>query len=52
MKAKYQALMAAEKPSNVTHTAFMRKLIIPTNAIIQKDRIWVENLAYTSERAL
>ncbi|HIE55917.1 MAG TPA: IS110 family transposase [Chromatiaceae bacterium] len=45
MKMKYQALKAAGKPSKVALTAIMRKLIILANTLIQKNRIWVENLS-------
>jgi transposase len=45
MKAKYQALKAAGKPSKVALTAIMRKLIVLANTLIQKNRIWVEKLA-------
>ena len=40
LKAKYQSLVAAGKPTKVAITALMRKLIITANALIRDDRQW------------
>lgn len=40
LKAKYQALKAAGKPSKVAITASMRKLIILANALLKAQRKW------------
>lgn len=45
MKAKYQKLITAGKPSKVALTAIMRKLIILANALIRDDRLWNEKAA-------
>ncbi len=43
MKAKYQQLKEAQKPSKVAITAIMRKLIVLANALVKNDRMWVNN---------
>jgi transposase len=40
MKAKYEALLAAGKPSKVALVAIMRKLLILANALIRDGRTW------------
>lgn len=40
LKAKYQALIAAGKPSKVAITAVMRKLLILANALLRDQRPW------------
>lgn len=40
LKAKYQTLKAAGKPSKVAITALMRKLIILANALLKAQRKW------------
>ncbi len=45
MKAKYQLLKNAQKPSKVAITAIMRKLIILANTRVKNDRMWVNNRA-------
>jgi len=44
MKAKYQQLKEAQKPSKVAITAIMRKLIILANTLVKNDRMWVNNM--------
>jgi transposase len=45
MKAKYEALLAAGKPSKVALVAIMRKLLILANALIRDGRTWTPTLA-------
>lgn len=45
MKAKYQPLVAAEKPPKVAITAVMRKLIILANALLRANRHWTQKMA-------
>ncbi len=45
MKAKYDQLKAAGKPSKVAITAVMRKLIILANALLRDQRMWHEKAA-------
>jgi transposase len=45
MKAKYEALLAAGKPSKVALIAIMRKLLILANALIRDGRTWTPKLA-------
>jgi len=45
MKAKYQQLKNAQKPSKVAITAIMRKLIILANTLVKKDKMWINNNA-------
>ncbi|MHA6721190.1 IS110 family transposase [Sphingomonas sp. RS6] len=45
LKAKYQALIAAGKPTKVAITAVMRKLIILANALLKAERNWALKLA-------
>jgi transposase len=40
MKAKYENLCKAGKPSKVAITAIMRKLIILANALLRDNRKW------------
>lgn len=42
LKAKYQALIAAGKPTKVAITAVMRKLLILANALVRNGRRWEE----------
>ncbi len=43
LKVKYQKLKEANKPSKVAITAIMRKLVILANALVNKNRMWVNN---------
>jgi len=45
MKAKYDQLKAAGKPSKVAITAIMRKLIVLANALLRDKRMWHQNTA-------
>ncbi len=45
MKAKYDQLKAAGKPSKVAITAVMRKLIVLANALLRDQRMWSKNIA-------
>jgi transposase len=45
MKAKYDQLKAAGKPSKVAITAIMRKLIVLANALLRDKRMWRQNAA-------
>lgn len=45
MKAVYQRLKEAGKPSKVAITAVRRKLIILANTLVKNNRTWVENRA-------
>lgn len=45
MKAKYEALLAAGKPSKVALVAIMRKLLILANALLRDGRTWTPKLA-------
>lgn len=45
LKAKYEALKDAGKPSKVAIVAIMRKLICLVNTLVKEDRIWNENHA-------
>ncbi len=45
MKAKYQQLKEAQKPSKVAITAIIRKLIVLANALVKNDRMWAKNRA-------
>ena len=45
LKAKYNQLKTAGKPSKVALTAIMRKLIILANALIRDRRTWTAKLA-------
>ena len=45
LKAKYQQLKAAGKPSKVAITAIMRKLIILANALLRDRRNWDQSPA-------
>ena len=45
MKAKYQAMTAAGKPSKVAITAVMRKLIVLANALLRANRPWTQKMA-------
>ena len=45
MKAKYQALIAASKPSKVAIVAVMRKLAILANALLREQRTWTPKAA-------
>jgi transposase len=40
LKAKYRALLAAEKPPKVALTAITRKLVIQANALLRDQRKW------------
>jgi transposase len=44
LKAKYQQLKAAGKPSKVAITAIMRKLIVLANALLKENRKWMPKL--------
>ena len=43
LKAKYEDLRNAGKPSKVAITAIMRKLIVLANALLRDNRKWVKN---------
>lgn len=45
LKAKYETLKAAGKPSKVAITALMRKLILLANALIKANRKWAQRMA-------
>ena len=45
MKARYEALLAAGKPSKVALVAIMRKLLILANALLRDRRTWTPKLA-------
>ena len=45
MKARYEALLAAGKPSKVALVAIMRKLLILANALLRDHRTWTPKLA-------
>jgi transposase len=45
LKAKYDQLIAAGKPSKVALTAIMRKLIVLANALLRDQRKWSPELA-------
>jgi transposase len=45
IKAKYQALLAAGKPSKVALAAIVRKLLILASALIRAGRTWTPKLA-------
>lgn len=42
IKAQYERMKAAGKPSKVAITAIMRKLLILANTLVKEDREWVE----------
>ena len=42
LKAQYDRMKAAGKPSIVAITAIMRKLIILANTLVKQDREWLE----------
>lgn len=42
LKAQYQRMKAAGKPSKVAITAIMRKLIVLANTLVKEDREWAE----------
>ena len=42
LKAKYDQLIRAGKPSKVALTAIMRKLIVTANALLRDGRKWWE----------
>ncbi len=42
LKAQYERMKAAGKPSKVAITAIMRKLLILANTLVKEDREWVE----------
>lgn len=44
LKAKYQQLKAAGKPSKVAITTIMRKLIVLANALLRDDRTWAQSI--------
>jgi transposase len=44
LKAKYQQLKAAGKPSKVAITAIMRKLLVLANTLLKNGRAWVPSL--------
>lgn len=44
LKAKYQQLKEAGKPSKVAITAIMRKLVVLANALVRDDRKWTPEL--------
>lgn len=44
LKAKYEQLKAAGKPSKVAITAIMRKLIVLANALLRQGRNWAPSL--------
>jgi transposase len=45
LKAKYQQLITAGKPSKLAIAAIMRKLLILANALLKADRYWAEKPA-------
>ena len=45
LKAQYERMKAAGKPSKVAITAIMRKLIILANTLVKEDRKWQPKLA-------
>jgi transposase len=45
LKAKYEQLTKAGKPAKIAITALMRKLVVLANALLRKDRCWVEKTA-------
>jgi len=42
LKAQYQRMKAAGKPSKVAITAIMRKLLILANTLVKENREWTE----------
>ena len=45
LKAKYDQLTNAGKPAKIAITAIMRKLIVLANALISKNRLWIQKPA-------
>ena len=45
MAAKYDQLVATEKPKKLAITAVMRKLIVLANALLKADRKWQPHTA-------
>ena len=45
LKAKYDQLISAGKPTKVAITAIMRRLIILANALIRDNRLWERSRA-------
>jgi transposase len=45
LKAKYERLIEAGKPPKLAIAAIMRKLLVLVNALLQKNRCWLENPA-------
>ena len=45
LKAKYDQLIKIGKPPKLAIAAIMRKLVVLANALLRKDRCWVEKPA-------